>query len=266
MKAFLIDLDRCNGCYCCQLACKDEHCGNDWSPIAKPQPMIGQFWCRVDEEERGRVPVVRVAYTPSFCGNCDECPLLEAAPECVSRNEYGFVVIDPDAARGRSDLADLCPHGFVFWNDDLAISQKCTGCAHLLQNGWNEPRCVDACSTGALRFIDEDGDADEIARASHAPGSHVYYLNVPKRWIAGTIVDRSINEVIIGADVTISDEQGNEVARVQTDWCGDFRYYECDRARYRVQIHAQGYEPVELFADCTEADVVFDDVLVVRKA
>ena len=192
MKAFLIDLDRCNGCYCCQLACKDEHCGNDWSPIAKPQPMIGQFWCRVDEEERGRVPVVRVAYTPSFCGNCDECPLLEAAPECVSRNEYGFVVIDPDAARGRSDLADLCPHGFVFWNDDLAISQKCTGCAHLLQNGWNEPRCVDACSTGALRFIDEDGDADEIARASHAPGSHVYYLNVPKRWIAGTIVDRSI--------------------------------------------------------------------------
>ena len=69
MKAFLIDLDRCNGCYCCQLACKDEHCGNDWSPIALPQPMSGQFWCRIDEEERGRVPVVRVTYTPTFCGN-----------------------------------------------------------------------------------------------------------------------------------------------------------------------------------------------------
>ncbi len=113
--------------------------------------------------------------------------------------------------------------------------------------------------------IDEDGDADEIARASHAPGSHVYYLNVPKRWIAGTIVDRSINEVIIGADVTISDEQGNEVARVQTDWCGDFRYYECDQARYQVRIVVEGYESIELVADCRNGDVVFDDIFVIEK-
>ena len=265
MKAFLIDLDRCNGCYCCQLACKDEHCGNDWSPIALPQPMSGQFWCRIDEEERGRVPVVRVTYTPTFCGNCDDCPLIEAAPDCVSRNEFGFVVIDPGAARGRSDLADLCPHGFVFWNEEQNVTQKCTGCAHLLQNGWSEPRCVDACSTGALRFVDEDECADETACASRVPGSHVYYLNAPKRWIAGTVADRGINEVIIGADVTISDEFGNEVASIKTDWCGDFRYCECEPAIYRVRIEAEGYEPVDLVADCGNGDVVFDDIFVIGK-
>jgi hypothetical protein len=27
----------------CQIACKDEACRNDWSPYAKPQPLIGQF-------------------------------------------------------------------------------------------------------------------------------------------------------------------------------------------------------------------------------
>lgn len=36
MKAFVIDVSICNGCSCCQIACKDEHVGNDWTPYAKP--------------------------------------------------------------------------------------------------------------------------------------------------------------------------------------------------------------------------------------
>ena len=40
MKAFVIDVSICNGCYCCQIACKDEHAGNDWTPYAKPQRAI----------------------------------------------------------------------------------------------------------------------------------------------------------------------------------------------------------------------------------
>ena len=44
MKVFAIDLSVCNGCYCCQIACKDEHVANDWTPYAKPQPDTGQFW------------------------------------------------------------------------------------------------------------------------------------------------------------------------------------------------------------------------------
>ena len=57
MKVIKFDANRCNGCYNCQIACKDEHCGNDWSPIAKPQPDTGSFWCRVEERERGSVPM-----------------------------------------------------------------------------------------------------------------------------------------------------------------------------------------------------------------
>ncbi|MFH0915517.1 MAG: oxidoreductase, partial [bacterium] len=43
-KVMVIDLSICNGCHNCQVACKDEHVGNDWSPIARPQPDTGQFW------------------------------------------------------------------------------------------------------------------------------------------------------------------------------------------------------------------------------
>ena len=274
MKVLMVDLAKCNGCRCCQLACKDEHCGNDWNPYAAPQPMSGQFWCNVEEEERGRVPVVRVAYTPVFCGHCDECPLLDAAPDCVSRTADGFVLIDPTSAQGRAGLVELCPYGRVFHNIELDVPQKCTGCAHLLENGWGEPRCVDACATGALRFGDEAEFAKEIARAQRGSagfaddpqiGSHVYYLNAPRRWIAGTVADRSINEVIIGADVTIRNDAGEEIAHVQTDWAGDFRYYDCGQTRYSVRIEAPGYEPVDLEADCRERDVVFDDVFVKKR-
>jgi Fe-S-cluster-containing dehydrogenase component len=41
MKAFVIDVSHCNGCYCCQIACKDKHVGNDWTPYAVSlQPVV----------------------------------------------------------------------------------------------------------------------------------------------------------------------------------------------------------------------------------
>ena len=54
-KVLVIDYTICNGCYNCQVACKDEHVGNDWSPIAKPQPDTGQFWNKIDDMVRVNV-------------------------------------------------------------------------------------------------------------------------------------------------------------------------------------------------------------------
>jgi tetrathionate reductase subunit B len=65
-KVFVVDVARCNGCYCCQIACKDEHVGNDWSPYAKPQPDTGQFWCRLNEYTRGTVPKVKLHSVPAL--------------------------------------------------------------------------------------------------------------------------------------------------------------------------------------------------------
>ncbi len=64
MKVFVHDTSICNGCYNCQIACKDEHVANDWTPYAKPQPEIGQFWLKLTENVRGQVPRVKVAYYP----------------------------------------------------------------------------------------------------------------------------------------------------------------------------------------------------------
>lgn len=262
MKAIVVDLARCNGCFNCQIACKDEHCGNDWSPIAKPQPQSGSFWCRVDQKERGKVPVVKVAYTPRFFDYDDE--LLSSAPECTYQREDGIVILDPTAAEGRRDLAEA--YEGIYWNDEIKTPQKCTMCAHLLDGGWEVPRCVDACGTGALRFGNVEDFGNELDSAFRFnKGSRFYYLNMPKRWIAGAVVDKPANEVVIGAKVTVLSKKGEQIAVIETDDFGDFMYDQLNETDYLVRIEADGFETVELQADCTEKDVVFGDIFITRK-
>lgn len=269
MKAFVFDAGLCNGCYGCQMACKDEHCGNDWSPIAAEQPMQGQYWCKIEQKTRGKVPEVKVQYTPVICGHCDKCALLDVAEDgAVYRREDGLVIIDPTKAKGQKQLVDACPAGAVFWNEALEIPQKCTGCAHLLDDGWDVPRCVDVCATGALTFVDEeDVPEDAVPMPSVAGlGAHIYYRRIPKRWVYGVLVDRSINEVIIGVPVHLVDEAGAEVATVKTDAFGEFRFKELEDGRYTVKAEVEGYEDVDLEADAREEDVVLGDIFLTAVA
>ena len=89
MKAFVIDVAKCNGCHNCQIVCKDEHCGNDWSPYAKPQPEYGHFWCKVEERVRGSVPLTRISYIPHIGAQTEA--LREYAPEVLAEREDGLI-------------------------------------------------------------------------------------------------------------------------------------------------------------------------------
>ncbi|MEJ2709621.1 MAG: 4Fe-4S binding protein, partial [Anaerolineales bacterium] len=157
MKVFVVDTSMCNGCYSCQIACKDEHCGNDWSPYAKPQPDTGQFWLKMHEKVRGNVPHVKMSYMAVMCQHCENAPCLAAcgAEGAMYRRDDGLIIIDPKKCNGCKNCVDVCPYGAIYMNTSLNIAQKCTGCAHLLDRGWEEPRCVDACPTGALKFGEE---------------------------------------------------------------------------------------------------------------
>lgn len=246
MKAFIIDLEKCNGCYNCQLACKDEHCGNDWAPYAAPQPDTGHFWLKVHETTHGQVPKVRVEYRPRLCAHCDNAPCIEAAPDAVYRREDGLVIIDPVKARGNRALVDACPFGAIYWNEELRLAQKCTGCAHLVDRG-ETPHCVDLCAVGALRFGEEEEFADEIAHAETMVdagfGPHVYYLNAPKLFMGGEVWDPAVDEIVRGANVSLTDDAGNRMTTL-SDGFGDFWFKRLDPASYHLLIEAEGYRPV----------------------
>lgn len=225
MKAFVIDLKKCVGCHGCQIGCKDEHCGNDWMPYAKEQPQAGQFWMKVHQFERGARPHVKVTYMPVPCQHCDNAPCIKAASDAVYKREDGIIIIDPEKARGNKKLVNSCPYGVIYYNEILDLPQKCTGCAHLLDRGWpiGVPRCFDNCHVGAILFGEEselDLSDTEVLHPEYGTKPRVYYRNLPKKFVAGTVYDPDIKEVIIGATCTLTGKTGTFTAK--TDRFGDF--------------------------------------------
>jgi Fe-S-cluster-containing dehydrogenase component len=226
MKAFLFDLSVCNGCYCCQVACKDEHVANDWMPYAKPQPDYGQFWIKIDEKVRGTVPKVKVSYTPTMCTHCNDAKCMTVCKaNAIYRREDGMIIIDPAKCTGCKLCPDACPSQSIYFSDDLNIAQKCTGCSHLIDDGWDVPRCVDACPTDALRYGEESEMKELLADAAPLDNGcgegRVFYKNVPGKFVAGTVYDPVEKEVVIGATCTLKDADG-ATHKVETDNFGDF--------------------------------------------
>jgi tetrathionate reductase subunit B len=271
MKAFIIDVTKCNGCYNCQIACKDEHVGNDWSPIARPQPDTGQFWIKVEDIVRGQVPKVKLAYMQHICQHCIDAPCLKACKSgAIYRRNDGLVIINPEKCTGQKLCIDACPYNAIFFNQDMRIAQKCTGCAHLLDRGWKEPRCVDVCPTGALRFGEEIEFADiigkaEILNSEAKTGPRVYYIGLPKRFIAGAVYDPEIDEVLEGASVTLKDEKGNQAGSITTDSFGDFWFEGLKVGKYSVKIEKEGYLPSEVLSISTEKDINIGDLEMHKK-
>jgi tetrathionate reductase subunit B len=266
VKVFVHDNSICNGCYNCQIACKDELVANDWTPYAKPQPDTGHFWLKLDEKVRGQVPRVKVAYTPFLCNHCDDAPCKKACTvEAIYQREDGLVIIDPVKCTGCKNCVDACPYRVIYFNDDLNIAQKCTGCAHLLDSGWKEPRCVDACPTLALKFMEESEAKEYIAKAEVSKPERkvqdkprVYYLNLPKRFVAGTVYDPLAKEVIIGANVTLTDLGDKKSYGTKTDSYGDFEFEKLNVGNFNLVIE-NGKKKKEIKVN-TENDVSLGDI------
>ena len=264
MKAFVIDISRCNGCYNCQLVCKDEHVGNDWMPYAKPQPDTGQFWMKMNEYVRGTVPKVKMSYVPVLCMHCADAPCIPACPVegGIYRRDDGLVIIDPKKCTGCMNCVDACPYGCIYFNEDLNLAQKCTGCAHLLDRGWKEPRCVDACPTEAIKFGDEAelsaliGKA-EVLHPEYGLKPRVYYLNLPKRFVAGTVYDPGEEEVVIGATCTLTGD--GDTFSATTDGFGDFWFEGLKVGTFSLKIEAAG-KTKTIDAISTEKDVNLGDI------
>ena len=245
-KVLVINVSKCSGCYNCQLACKDEHAGNDWSPYAKPQPDIGQFWIKVNEYPEGTIPKVKIHYVPCLCNHCAKASCIDSCPEnAIYRREDALLVIDPGKCNGCGDCLEACPYGSIYFNEELKIAQKCTGCAHLLDNGFSLPRCVEACPTDAMVYGEEEDLKDLIEGATVLKpetglGPRVYYRNIPGKFIAGTLFDPENMEVVIGARCRITNE--GKVWETLTDTYGDFWFRDLPVGVYDLAIEAKGYE------------------------
>lgn len=264
----LIDVAKCHDCNNCFLACRDEYWENDFPPYSLAQPRHGHRWMDIQRKERGQYPIVDVAYLPTPCMHCDDAPcVMESNGEAVYEREDGIVLIDPEKAKGRKDILDMCPYGAIWWNEEKAVPQKCTLCVHLLDDGWEQPRCVQACPTGALRIVHiEDSEMQklkeseelEVYQPQYQTGPRVYYKNLyryTKCFIAGGVALEDIDECAEGARITLRNGAGRVIATAVTNNYGDFKIdnLEENSGEYGLEVEYPGYPIQELSGELEDS-------------
>ncbi|MGC9115991.1 MAG: 4Fe-4S dicluster domain-containing protein [Conexivisphaera sp.] len=283
----VIDVNRCVGCYNCFVACKDEFWGNDYPPYSRAQPDHGHYWIRIAEKERNFPQiVVRTDYVPIPCMQCRDPPCVKAAKDgAVYVRDDGIVIIDPEKSKGQRQIVDSCPYGAIFWNEELQIPQKCTFCAHLLDQGWKRPRCVEACPADAMFFGDLDDPESEVSRLWNSAkalspgqargdllspggedphGASVRYLGLPEPAVGGSVVLGDTGECAEGVEVSIADGSST-VAKARTNAFGDFIIGGLRLGgTYRIKFELSGYAPKEMDIE-VKGDVNLGEVRLERR-
>jgi Fe-S-cluster-containing dehydrogenase component len=269
----VIDVAKCIACYSCFAACKDEYWENDYAYSAG-QPRFGQFWMNLVKKERGDYRCSKVAYQPILCQHCKDAPCEKAAENgAVYRTDKGAVIIDPKKAVGQKQIADACPYGVVYWNEEKKLAQKCTMCAHRLEEG-KTPRCVQICPSGCMTFGDFDDPNSEVSKLLKEQSAQVfhpefktnpniYYLNLQKMeslMVAGTAVRGDKNEAAVKAVAYLKGPDGKE-QKAEVNFFGDFEFDGLKAGKYTLRVEEAGYAAKSLDVDLTDSKSLGDIVL-----
>jgi Fe-S-cluster-containing dehydrogenase component len=255
----VIDVEKCENCNNCFLSCKDECVNNDWPGYSAPQPNRGKSWINIEGKERGQYPFIDVAYLPIPCMHCDNASCMKGAKDgAIYKRPDGIVMIDPVKSKGQKDLIKACPYDAIRWNEGLQIPQKCTFCAHLVDDGWEKTRCVQSCPTGALsmRHV-EDAEMRKIIKAEklevyqpqYETEPRVYYKNLyrfTRCFVGGSIAVRlnGKDECVEGATVALLNAASDKIGECVTDNYGDFKFdnLEENSGKYKLRIAYTGYD------------------------
>jgi Fe-S-cluster-containing dehydrogenase component len=265
----IVDVAKCTNCNLCTLANQDEHVGNEFEGYAAPMPRHGHLWIDIRGRERGHGPLMDAVFLPVMCQHCDDAPCIEAAQNgAVTKRDDGIVVIDPVKAKGQRAIADACPYGAVKYNEELDLPQHWIFDAHLLDNGWNEPRCTQVCATRALTAVkvtDEEmaairsreGLEDLQPESNTRPRVHYKNLGRFKRdFIGGTIVKTvdGVTDCVSNAAITL-EKSGAVVAETHTDAYGEFKFdgLEPGSGSYRVGVAVGGVSAQQIDVELGES-------------
>lgn len=199
----VIDLDRCNGCQACEVACRVENNVPVGGPEAARQNRTIS-WMQVITETRGEWPDLRTRFLPRPCMHCDRPPCTAVCPVgATSIDGEGIVGQVYPRCIGCRYCANACPYtvksfnwrkpsyppsAAAMLNPDVStrpvgVIEKCTFCHHRLQRARERaradrrplredeyvPACAESCPTGAISFGDLSNPNHRVAELVKNP-------------------------------------------------------------------------------------------------
>lgn len=199
----VIDLDRCNGCQACEIACREENNVAVGGPVASDANRTIS-WMKVVVHVEGEWPDVRTKYFPRPCMHCDRPPCTAVCPVgATSIDDEGIVSQIYPRCIGCRYCANACPYTAKSFNwsrpsypgptsgmmnpdvstRPVGVIEKCTFCHHRLQRARDQaraegrtlreddyvPACAECCPTRAIIFGDLSNPEHEVSRLVHDP-------------------------------------------------------------------------------------------------
>lgn len=155
-NCIVVNLDRCTGCFGCEVACKMENgvaLGERWSKVFTVGPV-------------GEYPDMTRYALPTMCQQCENAPCVSVCPTGASYRdpETNIVLVDKEKCIGCKYCMMACPYGVRSWNAKEKAVEKCTLCGQLTSAG-QEPACVAACCANARFYGDLDDPDSDVSKA-----------------------------------------------------------------------------------------------------
>jgi len=146
-RTLVCRIDHCLACKSCEIACALAH--------SDAQDLLEAVQAEPKPQSRVKVVAAGGHALPLQCRHCEDAPCLMVCPtEAIHRTgDAGPVLIDEERCIGCKMCLVVCPFGAI----DLARSGravvKCDLCIKRTEAG-QEPACVVACPTRALKLVD----------------------------------------------------------------------------------------------------------------
>jgi len=138
VKRIIVDLDKCNGCRACEVACAAFHANPKYSSI---NPARSRIRMVIDQLNDEFVPVRAAEYTKS---------------ECDGRNVY---MINGKEYSECSFCGASCPARDLFKEPDSGLPLRCDMCED--DPPQEKPLCVQWCLAEALTYEEYEEEVEE---------------------------------------------------------------------------------------------------------
>lgn len=167
-NCIVVNLDRCTGCFGCEIACKMENnvaLGQRWSKVFTVGPV-------------GEYPNMTRYALPTMCQQCKDAPCVHVCPTGASYRDSNtnVVLVDKEKCIGCKYCMMACPYGVRSWNKTEKCVEKCTLCGQLTNAG-KLPACVKSCAAGARFYGDlDDPNSDVSKELAKYPAEAVHTL------------------------------------------------------------------------------------------